>query len=159
MDRPIKILKPSLINAFVPSLVKHLLRASPIIIVGYIILYFASLRTPYNLFLLSSIFLIVLGVPLVIEMVVLHFTKYYFYRDRVVSEFDFIWLKSHSVPYGGIAEVKVDISLWDKICGAGDVWIHTAENKSKDLILKYINSPHKVESAIYILIRRGRPKL
>lgn len=154
MSKPLRVLKPYLLNALVPSLVKNLVYSLPILIIGYFLLYYFKIRTFLNFGLLILVFFIVFMVPLIIKLVILHFTKYYFFEDRVVSEFKFIVFRSHAATYRSIVEVKLDISLWDRICKSGSLLIHTAENKSRDLALKYIKNPVKIEKGLYKLINK-----
>ena len=83
----------------------------------------------------------------------LHFTTYYFHDDHVISEIKFLSIKRHSLPYSKITNITSNISIWDRICNAGDLVLYTAEDKAPDLKLKHIADPEKIEKHIFSLIK------
>jgi len=95
---------------------------------------------------------VILIISLLIKIVILSSTKYYFFNNHITSEFKLIIIKRHSVPYHQIVNIRTDISLWDRFCKAGDIVLHTAEDKDPDLVLNYIKDPEKIERAIYNMI-------
>jgi hypothetical protein len=166
MERPIAILKPSIVNALVPIFIKNLVVLSALLFAAYAILQFLDhpIYTTWTIleyqihtaWLILVSILVIAILPLTVNILILHFTKYYFFRDRAISEFKFVIIKTHAVIYNRIADVKVKISLWDRLCKAGDVTLHTAENDVPDLTLKYIKNPRKVEQAVFNLINKLR---
>ena len=156
MEKPMFIVKPNIINSLVPIFIKETIAAIPISIMVYLIMIILSLPKAQINFWLILIISSVLLVPLLIRTTILKFTNYIFYRNYVINEFRLIFLKKHSLPYRQITNIRVDVSLWDRICHAGDIVLHTAENKAPDLILKYIKYPEKIERYIYQLMRRYR---
>ncbi|UCD03583.1 MAG: PH domain-containing protein [Candidatus Woesearchaeota archaeon] len=166
MERPIAILKPSITNAIVPIFIRNLVFLCALLFAAYAILQFFGLPiyTTWSImeyqihtaWLILISILVIAILPLTINILILYFTKYYFFRDRAISEFKFIVIKTHAVIYNRIADIKVKISLWDRLCKAGDVTLHTAENDVPDLTLKYIKNPRNVEQAVYNLINKLR---
>lgn len=153
MEKPLAVLKPDLVNALIPIFVRNFSASAVIVITLYAVLkYFLeySLQTIWLVILL----LLMSTLPLTVNIFVLKFTTYYFFSDRIVSQYKLLKVDKHSAPYHKIVNIKVDISIWDRICKAGDIVIHTAENRAADLTLKYIKNPEHVEKGIYNLIQR-----
>ena len=86
--------------------------------------------------------------PLSIEIFLLLNTTYYLFHTHVTREFEFIAVKKHIVPYNQIVDIKVNISIWDKVCNAGDIVLNTAEDVEPNLILHFIENPEKVEKHV-----------
>lgn len=159
-DEPVFVLSPDLVNALVPSLIKNFLISLGISILVYLffsLLTFISKAKVYGGALISTIivvFLIFLIIPFLINMFILKFTKYEFYSSNIVKQFKFIMIKKHAIIYDKILEVKLDISIWDRLTKAGDIQLVSADDSSPNLVLKYIKEPEKVEKNIYQLIRK-----
>jgi len=158
MEKPLAILKPSLINALAAIFIRNIFYSFIIILVLYgvsILLETFNILDPINkVFWVIIILLLVLIVPLLIQTVILHNTLYYFFRTHVSRELKFFVVKKHSVPYSQIVNITIDISIWDRICKAGDITLHTAEDKTPDLVLHYIKEPEKIEKHIYAMMHR-----
>ena len=147
-------LRPSVVNALVPELLGKVIVPGGIITVIGIVL--ASI-TPDSIPILASLkaivsgfgfYLIVWGVlliPFVWTIIMLSRTVYRFGSVSVTREFSLISVRRLTVPYDKIVHLKTRISLWDRISGAGDIIIHTAENNAPDLTLRFIPKPQKVE--------------
>ena len=88
------------------------------------------------------------------KLLMLRFTKYYFYKTHVVSVFKFIKVKRSSLPYTQITNIKIHVSFWDRICGAGKIALNTAERESSGLMLYYIKDPYKLEKMLHSLIHK-----
>lgn len=160
MEKPVFVLKPSLVNAIIPMFMKNLIKSLVICLpifaisavlssVGIITLGMDAL---FVIFIIALSFMAV--IPLIFVMAILHFTTYYFFSNYAVSEFKFIMRKAYSVSYRNVINVSLSMSLWDRFCRAGDIIIHTAgESDDPDLTLKYIKEPRKIEQMIYKMMK------
>lgn len=161
MQKPLLVLKPSIVNALFPIFIKYLFRSFIFTAVVYGILFVLSERlnlTMSQILPWLAAFMLALAIlPLLARTVVLRNTRYYFYPTYVVSEFKLIRLVRHSAPYNQIANIKTHASLWDRMSGAGDIILHTSENRTPDLVLSYIKNPEKIESSLYSLLHRQTP--
>ena len=152
MERPLAVLKPNLVNALIPIFVRNFVASIVIVFALFAVL--QIMEYSLDIMWLIIILILISTLPLTINIFILYFTTYYFFSDRVISQFKFIKIDKHSALYHKIVNIRVDISIWDRICKAGDIVIHTAENRAADLTLKYIKNPEKVEKGIYDLIQR-----
>lgn len=152
-----KKIKPSAINSLIPELLKNLFRSfiyvTPLFIANHLLKNY-NLYPAINLKYFYILFVTFALIPTLIKAFVLKFTTYYFFDDHITSEFKFITIKRHSVPYNKITNISTDISIWDRITNAGDVILHTAEDSRSDLTLKYINNINELEKEIYKLIKK-----
>ena len=155
-------LRPSLLNALVPELSKNLFYAL-IVGVALLLLYFilsffkvSFLPSSFQkvLLLLAAVVAGLTFAPLLAKLIVLRNTFYHFYVDHVISEFKFFVVRRFSVPYSQIVNMVVEISIWDRLCRAGDIALFTAEDKHPDFTLKYIRNPQKIEQSLYRLMRK-----
>jgi hypothetical protein len=161
-DRPFLILKPDIFNYLIPELLKNTLVVSPIVLLIYFIfvgilkigiIRETSFGIIYPIVIVISIAAVI---PLFIKSFFLQTTTYYFYSTYVVSEFNFLIIKRHSVPYHQITDITLNISIWDRICHSGDIVLLTAEETSPNLILFYVKNPEKIEHCIYSLVYKHR---
>jgi len=164
-EKPLLVLRPHVFNAILPMFVRNLIY-SVIINIGlfgalYIIEY-AGYRTGtmqygvgvfYFLFVTSTILIAL--IPLMWRIIILLNTTYIFYRGHLIKEFEFVVIRTSSVPYNQIVDISINISLWDRICRAGDMTIHTAEDRAPDLKLMYIKKPEKIQHMIYDIVSKG----
>lgn len=159
-EKPLLILKPSIINALVPSIAKTLFYILVLSIVLYgffwVIEEFNVLNKDLFGIYLWLIFglTILLSIPIVIKLIILNNSQYFFYKTHVVSEFELFFVRRHSTPYHQIVNITSQVSLWDRLCKAGDVTLHTAEDRLPDLVLHYIQEPNKIESTLYEMIHQ-----
>ena len=49
---------------------------------------------------------------------------------------------------------KIKMTLWGRICNAGDLTLVTGQDQVPVLVLEYLDNPRKVEQEVYALIRR-----
>ncbi len=161
MDKPLYTFKPNLMNSLFPEFLKQLLFS--LFIVGGL---YGLLRllTSLNIYTLpkQNLWLFILGTIMVLsslffKIITLINTSYFFYHNHVTREFKFLIVRKHSIPYNQITNLTLDVSVWDRICKAGDLTLHTAEDKEPNLILKYVNNPEKVENLIHGIIEK-KPK-
>lgn len=150
------VLEPDVKNALIPIFLKNIILTSVFVGVIYSIVYlilkFLKLSIGQYRVYFIIFFVVVIFVPLSIRIITLKNTTYYFYKTHVVSEFKFFKIKKSSVPYKQIARITSNISFWDRLCNAGDITLHTAEDRVMDLTLKYINDPQKIESFIFQIL-------
>ena len=155
MEKPELTIKPNILNALLLVFLKYLLKLG---LIAFILFLLLLLIRTIGFFQISVSILILWFVSLVLlftllllsyRMFILSFTTYYFYRTHLTSEFKFLVKKKFSVSYTQITNVTTDVSVWDRICNAGDIIVHTAENQSSDLTLYYIKDPDKIEHLLY----------
>ena len=156
------VLKPNMANALVPILLRNLFYSAVValIILGTL---FGVNYTGIFAFSISSIFYwiiyLLLAVSLVhlgVKLIILYNTKYYFYRTHVLSEFELVKISKYSLPYHQITNISTHISLWDRMCGAGDIILYTPEDVGPNLVLEYVKEPHKLESGIYKMVHAAK---
>lgn len=145
MEKALLNLKPNLVNALIPVVLRNLLWA---LVVSFVLFIFLSLK------IVIIVLFVIFLVPLAIQIILLSSTTYHFFKTRVVSEFKFVMIKRTSVHYNNIVRIATNISIWDRMCKAGDITLHTAEDRTPDLVLKFIDKPRKVENIINGLIRK-----
>ena len=161
-EKPLLVLRPNFINALVPIFLRNLFY---FLIVSSILygLYFAlrsvmvldfSIRQIILGLLILSVLIVFL--PLIIKIIILFNSRYYFYKTYFMKEFEFFIIRTQSVPYTQIVNITTDISIWDRITKSGDIILHTAEDKAPDVVLSYILYPDKVEKSIYRMISRQK---
>jgi len=159
---PMMVLKPDLINAIFPSFAKNLFWSIILVAILYGVNMLLKL---FGIVVISSafaiptllIFAVVLSfVPLIFQIFILANTKYSFYDNHVNSEFKFILIRKRSATYPHIINMTVDISIWDRLCNAGDIIVHTAEENDPDIALRFIKNPEDIETQIYALINNAK---
>lgn len=162
MEKPLMAMKPSIINALLPIFIRNLFFSFIIILVLYAVsqtlITFGVITVAavdVTIWLVGLLFLFAIA-PLVIRIIVLYNTVYYFFKTHAISEFEFIIIKKYSLPYDKISNITVNISIWDRLCRAGDITLHTAEDVTPDLVLKYIKNPRKMEGRVYRMIDMQR---
>ena len=158
MDKPLLVLKPGVVNALLPTLVKNLfiigILSGVYFLLGSIELINKS--STNMLFGLLCILLVYFTLRLVIKLIILYNTKYFFFQTNVVREFELVIVRRHSTPYNQIVNITSHVSLWDRLCKAGDITLHTAEDRLPDLVLHYIDDPEKIEKDLYELIQKSK---
>lgn len=146
--------KPNYVNALGPLMAKFTFYSFIITFVSHLIVEvlknFEIIKPTFNTYIFDAIiFFSIIIFKILTEAVILFNTRYLFYRTHIKKEFEFITLKSNSVPYNQINSVHLDISLWDQISKSGDIKITSADDTQQDLILHYVKEPKKVEEKIY----------
>jgi hypothetical protein len=162
METPLMEMKPNILNALFPVFLKNLFFSFIVILVMYAVSQVLTIfgvisltASDVTIWLIGILFLFAIA-PMTVRIIILYNTKYYFFRTHVISEFEFIMIKKYSLPYSKISNITVDISIWDRFCRAGDVTLHTAENITPDLVLRFIKNPKKMERDIYRMIDTQR---
>lgn len=160
------VYKSHAINALLPQFLRHLF---------WNLIIFAILFAVYSL--VDIIFtldwwtpVLLWGILLVVAFSILKifrdvlrvvFTEFRFYPQYVERRYKFLREKIHSVRYTNITDIKVERSVWDRVCGVGDLVFHTANEAYGDssvhaLVLKDIKHPHTLRDE---LDRRIHPKV
>ncbi len=164
-EKPLLVLKPHIFNAVIPMFMRNLIY-SILINVGLFGLIYLTESVGYKLgfmqygvlvfYLLAAVSTISMAlIPLLWKIIVFYNTEYIFYKEHLIKEFEFLVIRSQAVSYDHIIDISIDISIWDRICRAGDMTLHTAENRAPDIKLLYISKPEKVEHLIYDIISKG----
>ncbi len=165
VEKPLLVLRPHVFNAILPMLMKNLIYSVIINMGLFGILYIAEyvgyktgilqygVLVFYLMIAISTIIMAL--IPLACRIIILLNTTYIFYKGHLIKEFELIVIRTSSVPYNQIVDISINISLWDRICRAGDMTIHTAEDRAPDLKLMYIKNPEKIQHLIYGIVSRG----
>ena len=159
MEEEILVLKPNVANALIPVFAKNLFYA---LILGGVSfgLFWLLITFGYQIEQVVTwliMFLIIFPtIPTLFSLILLHNTKYIFYKTHIVSEFELIKVKRHSTPFHQIVTVTSHVSIWDRFCSAGDLTMHTAEDNLPDLTLYYLKKPATIEAKIYEMIRENK---
>lgn len=148
-------LKPSILNALLPTFARNCCYAG---IVGAFLWILTFVPTGLGLLeynpvqgIIAFIFFVIVFslLPMSLRLLTLWCTTYTFEKTHVTKEFRFIVVSKQTVPYHQINRVSVDISFWDRLCSAGDIALHTADEDKPDLVLHYIPEPQKIEKLLY----------
>lgn len=160
-ENPLFILRPNLINAFFPTLLKYFFKiiiyaGLPLIILGIIlnILKIISFNNYLMAFIIIFTSIIIATISLAIKIfILLPKLEYRFYNNHFEVESKLLNIEKKSVPYNKIVNINANISLWDRISHAGDLIIHTADEKETgDIHLLFLKNPLDVEKKIHDLI-------
>ena len=161
-EEPLLVLRPNLINAFFPTLIKYILRTIFYIAIplGIVFVITNSIQgKEINLYwVMGTIFLagIVLSITILIIKVFIftpHY-KYRFYKHHLEVESKLLQIEKKSVPYNKITNIDAKISFWDRLTNAGDLILHTADEKeTSDIKLLFLKNPLAVEKQIHHLIK------
>ncbi|MBN2566691.1 PH domain-containing protein [Candidatus Woesearchaeota archaeon] len=165
MQRPLAVLRPSIANAILPQFLKNLSWSFLATLAAFAVLsifrlfnvmgWFGMGAVPFMLGIVALWLLLAL-IPLLIRIIYLSNVTYHFYPSHLLSEFRFLSVKRFSIPYSQIVNVSVNVSLWDRLTGNGDMIIHSAENNAPDMYLYSVRNPEKVEQWLYSMIQRQR---
>lgn len=159
MEPPISVVRSSIFNALFPSYAKNLFYALlilfPLLFLGMLfsMLGFLALTVKELVTLYVITGMAVACFPLIAMIITYLNTEYYFYSDRVVREFRFFVVHQHTVMYAKITNITLKVTLWDRICNAGDITLHTADDNDPDLRLEFIIGPERVQQQLYGLIQ------
>lgn len=158
MDR---VLHPSLLNSLVPTLLKHFFRllvwSIPAAIAVTVLSLFGVGPGPaivVGWWLLAVLIAALLRIS--VRTLLLHNTEYHFTDSSVTRRLEFFVIKSHAAPYRSITDVRVEESIWDRLTGAGDVIVHTAEDNQRDIRLHALENPEQVAQWLQRAASRSR---
>ncbi len=162
MAKAIFTLKPNVMNAIIPTFIKWAFLSFIVALVVYGVFFVLNLvgivdyAGSTTMIVLGILVILVAVVVVGIEVVILKNTTYYFYNTHAISEFKLLKIKTYSVPYSKITNISTQISVWDRLCKAGDVILHSAEDKYPDLKLKYVRNPRKIEKYVYAIVNKTK---
>lgn len=94
------------------------------------------------------------------ELIIIHSTTFEFYPHRLDVKYKLFNEKIHSVNYINIADIQTQKTIWDRICGVGDVIIHTTnddylDEKIKAIILKDVKHADQIKEEITKIIHQN----
>ena len=163
MEKPLYAMKPSIINAVVPNAARNILISAIIALPGASLWFLVRKSLPWTFgqaFALVFIaFAVVLNLKELWNAVCIWNTTYYFYRNHLVHEFELFKEERISILYEKINNVKSNLSLWDRMCNAGDLEIFLKDSHPPVFTLLYVKYPAEIESKLHQLIRqRGSGK-
>jgi hypothetical protein len=162
MEKPALTLKPHIIGAVVPMVLRNGVYSAIAAFVLYAVLtvfrrtQVVSLSTNGIVFLVVVVGVFLAIIPLLFKVILLYNTNYYFFRTHVVKEFELVKVSRQSVPYRQIANITINMTLWDRVIGSGDMILHTADDNAPNLMLDYIEEPHKIEAALYKVMKKSQ---
>jgi len=161
VKKPLLILKPSIVNAIGPLLLRYSFHTLITIFIFWMIVKILKtsniINSSFNTLLwIMIIILIRLILPITIKIILLSNTSYNFFQTHISKEFKLFTIKKQSIPYNQIVNISIDITIWDQICKAGDIILSTAENTEPDLKLKFIKEPEEIEIKVYNLINKNK---
>ncbi len=109
-----------------------------------------STKTPLTTYFALAVFVLIVIVVLYIILKLLIWTsiKYTITESRVIVEKGILLNKNNSMPFNTIQDVSRSQSLLGKIFSVGSITLYSAYD-GKDLELKDISSPKKVENIIF----------
>ena len=154
MEKPLFVTKPHIINGLFPIFLKNLTYSVVFSLILYavsFILRYFNLINYSNAVIISFLIglaIVIALVPLFIKIINLGTTTYYFFKNHLVSESGLFGKAKHSVPYSQITDLAIDVSLWDKLCNAGDLTLHTANDQNPDLVLYYLKDIDTIENIL-----------
>lgn len=156
---PIMKLKPSLTNALLPLFLKNLILFTIIIFgINFITNTINTLlQTNIPTYRLGETILIILTLTILsisIKIISLRCTTYYFYETHAEKQFKLFIIKKRSAVYSRITNVTLKMNIWDRLTKAGTIILHTGDDETPDIKIKYLKKPRKIENTIYTLIHK-----
>ncbi len=131
MDSNFLLVKSSLINSILPKFLKHAFYNSAFLV--FLTLFFSFVKVSRDFFNI-------------------YFREYRFYSHHIEEKFTFFKEETHSINYKQITDIEVKKDLWDRICGVGNLIIHTGNDLDSDndssLIIKDIKKPDFIKEQI-----------
>lgn len=158
MDHQI-IIKPNLFSAlfieFMKQLFVNFFFFLPLLLIYLIIEFFLELDFQAEaIFVLLAITLFFSLIKISSKMVELMNTKYVFTPSSIEKQTGFFSKGSHSLHYSQITDIELTVNIWDRICGVGDLVIHTPNDRysSPDarhsMILEDVKRPSQLKDSI-----------
>ena len=144
-----EIFKPSLLNAFLPEYVEKLfisfLIFCGIFVIFYIINLFFLIVEVGILLIVSIIFLnlIFAFIISIKKFIKIYNTQYILHKHRIEQKYQFFKIETNFVPYDQIVDIKVNMTIWDRVCRVSDM----------KLILRFNNNLGKEGDKYGMLIK------
>ena len=158
-------LRPNLVNGFLPVYIGYVAKISkwasiPITIAVILSLLTINPLNPGLTLILAGVGILTLALlSLIVRIIMLGNLKYTFYKDRIEMHQQLFNIRRKSIRYSQITNITAEISVWDRICNAGDIILHSAEETEVgDLELRCIKNPYDIEKKIHELISQTQHK-
>lgn len=151
------LVKSSLFNALIPQFLRHTFYNSSFFVFLYMVYYLFDkiLELDYDLeviLLLVFITLLISFLMILRDLINIVFRTYKFYPRRVEYNYKFFKEENHTINYSQITDIQVKKNIWDRICGVGDIIIHTGNDlyheDKKSLTIKDIRKPEIIKEQI-----------
>lgn len=153
------VIKANLMNALLLDFLKHIWWNSAFAIFLGMVYYLVSLflDLPFNMytiFYLVAITLLLSVFMISKDLIRVTRTKYLFYARHMEYNYSFIKTETHSINYSQISDIEIKKNVWDRICGVGDLIIHTSnedlsdDSESDYLRVKDIKNPENIKNQI-----------
>jgi uncharacterized membrane protein YdbT with pleckstrin-like domain len=158
-ESKVQVLRASIINALLPKFLKHIFLNGLFFIVLFIIYLAIEHLSPWNLrgqlvFWGITLTVLISFLKISKRLILIYATEYKFHEHNVEKEFSFFIKESHSIAYSKITDIQVIQSIWDRVCGVGDLILHTAneahhdENVQASIKLSGISNPESIKRQI-----------
>ncbi len=153
-----KKIKSSPINALLPLFLKHVFWNGLFFL--FLLVLYVLVEVVFSLGLLTRVmFYGILGTVLLSllkmskDIIRVWCTEFRFYSTYVESRYKFFVERVHSVHYANITDIKIERSLWDRVCGVGDIVFHTANDSyersaRKALVVRDVRNPERVRASL-----------
>lgn len=154
MSKPLYTYQPNLVTSLLPNFFRNL--TASILLAGLIVMIVYGLNlvgiTSLPLLLISfwlGIGAILLALlPLFLDILIFKNTTYNVYETHITYEYDFITQKKYTAQHNQIVNIRMNVNVWDRLTGCGDIIIHTADDTENDLRLKHVKNPETVQKTI-----------
>src|SRR3989338_3822692 len=159
MDKPLLTVRPSIVNALLPTVIKNLGLGILIALVAFAILSMLGavcifeISATTEISILAGIVVILGIVPVALKIVKLMHTRYYFFETHLITEYKLVKITKISAPYERIKDITMKMGLWDRMCNAGQIIISTTDDSNPNIYLFHVKDPEKIERGIYRLIK------
>ncbi|MCH8519923.1 MAG: PH domain-containing protein [Nanoarchaeota archaeon] len=153
------IIKPNLFSSLFLEFLKQVLVNFffflPLLIIYLIVEFFFELTFQSEaIFLLIGLTLLFSFFKISSRLITLLNTKYVFTPSSIEKQTGIISKSSHSLHYSQITDIELSVELWDRICGVGDLVIHTANDRYSNsvskhsMILQNVKKPQQLKDSI-----------
>ncbi len=149
--------KSSLINALLPLFLKHVFYNSSFSVFVYLIYWLLDLifNLDYDVLVILSIVFLTLLISFILilkQVIQIRSNSYKFYAHFLEEHYKLFHEENHTINYKQITDIEVRKDIWDRICGVGDLIIHTGNDEYSDqdkaMIIKDIKRPEHLKKQI-----------
>jgi membrane protein YdbS with pleckstrin-like domain len=150
-------IRSSLINALLPPFMKHVFYNSSFVFLLYLIYWLFDLLFdfPYDFLVILSLVFLTLSISFILilkNVIRIRAKSYKFYAHYMEEHYKLFHEENHTINYKQITDIEVKKNVWDRMCGVGDLIIHTSNDESIDsekaLIIKDIRKPELLKKQI-----------
>ena len=89
----------------------------------------------------------ILGLPI-------SFTRYALSEDRLFLKRGVINVKQDEIVLYRVRDLRVSVSLWQRLCGVGTVTVISTEKSIPELVIKNIRQPNEVKELIHEYVEK-----